>query len=252
MLYKNILPVIIFLLLSNCTTTNLLNNKPNKTIENIYSNKGFALVYSDDLYKKKILSKKIEGRSLIIFQKNLKFNTQVIIRNILNDKSIIGVVGKNSSYPSFNNSVLSIRIADELDLDKSQPYVEISEILGNSIFIAKKAKTYDEERNVAAKVPVNNISINDLNEKKNSNEKTLNRNFSYSIKIADFYFNETALNMVERIRLETKVKNPKNKKITPRKYRVYLGPFDNINSLQNSFNDISILEFENIEIIKND
>ena len=30
------------------------------------------------------------------------------------------------------------------------------------------------------------------------------------------------------------------------------GPFNNINSLQKSFNDISILEFENIEIIKND
>ena len=34
------------------------------------------------------------------------------------------------------------------------------------------------------------------------------------------------------------------------KYRVYLGPFYNINTLQKSFNDINILEFENIEIIK--
>ena len=42
------------------------------------------------------------------------------------------------------------------------------------------------------------------------------------------------------------------KKINEKKYRVYAGPFNNINSLQKSFNDISILEFENIEIIKND
>jgi len=44
----------------------------------------------------------------------------------------------------------------------------------------------------------------------------------------------------------------KSKKLMKKKYRVYTGPFNNINSLQKSFNDISILEFENIEIIKND
>ena len=58
--------------------------------------------------------------------------------------------------------------------------------------------------------------------------------------------------MVKRIKTETIIKKPMIKKITDKKYRVYLGPFDNINSLQKSFNDINILEFENIEIIKND
>ena len=58
--------------------------------------------------------------------------------------------------------------------------------------------------------------------------------------------------MIKRIIEETKVRNPKVKKISNEKYRVFLGPFDNINSLQKSFNDINILEFENIEIIKND
>ena len=48
------------------------------------------------------------------------------------------------------------------------------------------------------------------------------------------------------------IKDAKIKKINEKKYRVYAGPFNNINSLQKSFNDISILEFENIEIIKND
>ena len=58
--------------------------------------------------------------------------------------------------------------------------------------------------------------------------------------------------MVKRIKIETKIKKPKTKKISDKKYRVYLGPFNNINSLQKSFNDIDILGFENIEIIKND
>ena len=240
------------LLLSSCTNNSMLNNKSHITLVNAYSNKGFALVYSDNLYIEKIISKKIDQRSLIIFQKNLKTNTQVKITNILNKKSIIAVVGKSSTYPSFNNSVLSSRIAVELDLDKNQPYVEILEILGDSVFVAKKAKTFDEEKKVAEKAPVTNISINDLNEIKKNNKKNNNENFFYTIKVADFYFNKTALLMVNRIRTESSIKNPKVRKLSDKKYRVYLGPFDNINSLQNSYNDISILKFENIEIIKND
>ena len=58
--------------------------------------------------------------------------------------------------------------------------------------------------------------------------------------------------MQNRIITESLTKNTKIKKISDNKYRVYLGPFNNINSLQKSYNDISILEFENIEIIKND
>ncbi len=56
----------------------------------------------------------------------------------------------------------------------NQPYVEILEILENSIFVAHKAKTYDEEKNVAVKAPVDGISIKDLNTVKNENKKTFN------------------------------------------------------------------------------
>ena len=252
MFYKNISLLFFFLLLSNCTTINLVKDKPNNVLLNGYSNNGFALIYNDNLYKNKIVSKKINERSLIIFQKNLKINTQVKITNMLNNKSIIGTVGKNSKYPSFNNSVLSIRIANELDLDINQPYVEILEILESSIFVAHKAKTYDEEKSVAVKAPVDGVSINDLNVVKKDNKRTLNKKFSYTIKIADFYFKDTAIMLLSRIKTESLIKNPKIKKISDKIYRVYLGPFDNINSLQKSYNDISILEFENIEIIRND
>ena len=252
MFYKNILFLTFFLFITNCTTGNFVTNKPSLTIINGYSNKGFALIYNKDLYQKKIINRKIEERSLIIFQKNLKNNTQVKITNILNNKSLIASVGRGTKYPSFNNAVLSSRIADELDLDINQPYVEIIEILENSIFVAKKAKTYEEEKNVAVKAPVNNISIDDLNVDKKNHEKKSNIDFSYTIKIADFFFHDTALMMLNRIRTESLIKNPKIKKITDTKYRVYIGPFDNIISLQKSFNDISILQFENIEIIKND
>jgi hypothetical protein len=252
MFYRNILFISVFLFLSNCTMETLVKNKPSTSVVDSFSNKGFALIYSENLYEKKIINKKITERSLTIFQKNLEMNTQVKITNILNNKSIIATVGKNSKYPSFNNAVLSIRIAEELDLDINEPYVEILEIIQNSIFVAQKAKTYEEEKNVAAKAPVNGIAINDLNIKKINYEKKKNKKFSYVVKIADFYFLDTAKIMLDRITVESSFKNPKIKKISDKKYRVYLGPFDNIKSLQKSYNDISILEFENIEIIKND
>ena len=252
MFYRNILLLTIYLFVSNCTTGTLIANKPIKTLVNSYSNEGFALIYSEDLYEQKIISKKISERSLTIFQKNLQPNTKVKIINMLNNKSIIGTVGENSKYPSFNNAVLSIRIAEELELDIKQPYVKILEIHENSIFVAQRAKTFNEEKNVAIKAPVDDISINDLKIKKKSTSKEYKAKFSYSIKVADFYFNNTALIMLNRIKTESIVKNPKIKKISDKKYRVYLGPFSNINSLQKSYNDISILNFENIEIIIND
>jgi hypothetical protein len=252
MLFKNTLLLIYFLLLTNCTTVNLTHNTSEISFKNSFSNNGFALIYNDKLYNQGLISKKIDERSLIIFQKNLKTNTAVKVTNLLNNKSLIASVGKKSNYPSFNNSVLSLRIANELELNIEEPYVRIDAISENSMFIVGKTKTFDEEKNVATKAPVNNISISDLNGKKKDTIQISNKKFTYKIKIADFYFKDTALLMVDRIKLETLIKNPKIQQLSKDKYRVYLGPFNNIYSLQKSYNDINILQFDNIEIIKND
>ena len=252
MLYKKLLILCCFILLNNCTTTNLTKKKSSNSLDNPFINKGFSLIYNDKLYDNKIISKKIDERSLVVFQKNLKKNTIVKITNILNNKSIIGTVGNNADYPLFNNAVLSLRIADGISLNENEPYVEILEVLQDSVFVAKRAKMFEEEKNVASKAPVNNIKINDLNIGKTKIKNKISNKFSYEVKIADFYFNDTASLLVDRIIKETVIKDIKIKKINEKKYRVYAGPFNNINTLQKSFNDISILEFENIEIIKND
>ena len=239
-------------MLNNCTSTTLTKNKISNSLDNPFINKGFSLIYSDKFYDNEIISKKIDERSLVIFQKNLKKNTTVKITNILNNKSIIGTVGSNADYPLFNNAVLSLRIADEISLNENEPYVEILEVLEDALFVAKKAKTFEEEKSVANKAPINNVNISDLNIKVTSIKNEISKKFSYEIKIADFYFNDTASLLVDRIVKETKIKDVKIKKINEKKYRVYAGPFNNISSLQKSYNDISILEFENIEIIKND
>ena len=248
---KYLLILILFFL--NSCSINVTNKKVTETLSLTgFKNNGFTLVYDDKLYKNEIISSKMDDRDLLIFQKNLNKGTTVKIKNNMNSKSIIAKVGNNANYPTFNNSVVSKRIASELELDLDEPYVEILEILNNSSFIAKKAKTFDEEKKVANKAPVESISINDLN----SNELTLKKNkkkkFSYIIKIADFYFYDSAKLMKKRIKDETKVEKIKLKSLSETNYRVFLGPFNNLNSLKKAFNDISLLNFENIEIIKND
>jgi hypothetical protein len=238
--------------MNHCINNDLIIKNQKKITRENFTSRGFALVYSDKSYKKKIVSNKLDERSLIIFQKNLKKNTQVKVTNILNKKTLIAKVGKKTNYPPFYNSVVSLRIASELEINEKEPYIEIVAISENSLFIAKKAKTFDEEKEVANKVPVNNISIDNLKVKKVDQKKIIKNEFFYIIKLADFYFKDTALVLVDRINDETSVAIPKIKMISSEKYRVYLGPFKSINSLQKSYNDIKILEFENIEIIKND
>ena len=241
--------ILIFLFLYSCSTNQISKKQTIQT--EAYLNKGFTLLYKDNLKKNKLISKKIDERSLIIFQKNLKKDTTVKITNLLNNKSILAKVGSKSAYPNFFNSVVSKRIFDELELDESEPYVEIKTISQNSTFLAKKAKMYDEEKNVAEKVPVEGIVINDLSLNKKKNKKKQKKDkFNYIIKIADFYYENTAILMQNKIIDDLKLKNSKISKISNTQYRVYFGPFDNLKSLKNVFDDITPLNFENIEIIK--
>ena len=247
--YKNLLIIFIFLLTS-CSIDNTHFKKDKLTNKSAFKNNGFTLVYSDSLYKKKIISLKLDDRDMVIFQKNLKKNSTVKITNNKNNKSVIATVGKRADYPNFNNSVVSKRIAQAIELDLNEPYVEISEIINNSSFIAKKAKTFDEEKKVADKAPVESITINDLSLSEKKNEKKKDDKFLYIIKIADFYFQNSADLLIKRIKNDTSIKIINLERLSDTNYRVFLGPFDNLNSLKSSFNDISMLKFENLEIIK--
>ena len=160
-------------------------------------------------------------------------------------------VGVSSKYPNFYNSVVSKRIYEELELDENEPYIQISTIPENSSFLAKKAKIYDEEKKVADKAPVDGISISDLSANVTKTIKNKDKDkFNYIIKIADFYYENTANMMQKRIKEELKLNNSKIFKISNTNFRVYFGPFDNLKSLKKAFDDISPLNFENIEIIK--
>lgn len=248
----NFFLILLIFLITSCASNNYKTVNVDPILEK-FSNNGFALIYNDKLYNDKIISKKMNERDLIIFQRNLRKGTSVKITNPFNSKTIIAKVGKKANYPSFNNSVVSIRISKELEIDINEPYIFIEEIRDNASFIAKKAKTFEEEKKVADKAPVDSISVNDLNDTDEKKiKKKINNEFKYVIKIADFYYLNTAKQMVKRIKSELNIKKTDINKINENKFRVFTGPYLSLKALQKAYNSIETLGFENIELIKYD
>jgi len=251
MSYTSLL-IVLFIFLLGCEQNNLNKNAVNQEIMTKYKNSGFTLVYNPMLKKEKKISKKIDNRSLLIFHKSLKKNSFVKITNPVNQKTVIAeVISNNVKFSDFYNSVITSRIAEELSLNLNEPYINLVLISQNSTFVAKKAKTFNEEKKVAEKAPVDGIQIDNLGEINQPKNETIKEEiFSYSIKIADFYYKDSAKNMSDRIINETNIRNPLIKTISNTKYRVLLGPFNDIKKLEDSFNEIKSLDFENIEILK--
>lgn len=250
--FRFLILIITFFILSACNQELHKDEKINITSEQKYKNTGFTLVYNNKLKKEKKISKKIDNRSLVIFHKNLKTNSFVKITNPSNQKKVIAkVISNNVKFPEFYNSVITNRIAEELSLNLDEPYIDLVLISQNSTFIAKKAKTFEAEKKVAEKVPVDSITIDNLGTVKEKKKQTKVVKFSYSIKIADFYYKDSAENMIKRIMDETNLKYPIIKKLSNTKYRLLLGPFNDIKKIEESFNEMKLLNFENLEILKN-
>ena len=68
--FKKLLLILVFI--SSCTVYSTDETNQVNLNEISFKNKGFAIVYDDELYLKKLISKKINDRDLVIFQRNLK------------------------------------------------------------------------------------------------------------------------------------------------------------------------------------
>ena len=245
--------IIIFIFALSCAEqTKKINYS--KKFKN-YSNKGFTLIYDEKLFKSKFINKKLNDRSLLIFNNALEKETPIRITNLINGKYLLAKVDNNANYPLFYNSVVSKRIASELEIDLNEPYIEIKTLNQKNSFIISKAKTFDEEKEVANKVPVEEINIKNIANNENKTKIVTNKSkskvsFQYIIKIADLYFEDSAKILKNRLLNEYNITNVKIKKMSKNSYRIYKGPFNNLDSIKRDYIDILKLKFENIEIIK--
>ena len=167
MRFKNLIFFVLLVFLVSC---NQFDNKKNKLVfkpEKKYKNSGFALIYNDNFK-----SKKLDQRSLQIFHNNLKAKSQVKITNPVNNKSLIAEIKSNRvKFSNFYNSVITDRIVEELEINSSEPYIEIVLISKDTTFIAKKSKTFEEEKKVAEKAPIDGIQISSLNDDNKKKDK---------------------------------------------------------------------------------
>ena len=226
-------------------------NTKEELLNIVYSNKGFALIYSEDTVNS--LEYKLDNASINILSPNLPNGTPVRITNIINGKSLITVVQNKTVLPIYYNSVITNRIVNELSINPDEPYIFIETINSNNLYVANDVKTFDEEKEVANKAPVDDVMIQNISletETKESNIKNFVTNFNYIIKFGDFYFEDSAIMLKNRLFEEYKIENILIKKLSQNNFRVYKGPYKDFEKLKKGFHNIENLDFDSIEIIK--
>ena len=239
----------LFFFLFSCAEDVKLINKNNIQVKKTFISKGFTLIYNDNLIKKKTIKKRIDDREYVILHSFLERNTYVKIFNPINSKTVIAKVKYKTNYPIIYNSVITNRIAEELELNYEDPYVEIIEIRKNDTFIVKKAKTFDEEKNVANKAPVTDININVISNGTENTEISSKKN-EYIINIGEYYYLDSAKVVKNRLINEANLTNVKIKKISKNKFRVYVGSYSFFNAMKDPYFAISKLGFEHLDVIK--
>jgi len=244
----NLTYICIFVFLFSCTQDMKIMKKPSKIEEPTFSSKGFALVYDNSVFESNIVDKKLNNGQNYVLHPFLKNNTLVSISNPFNSKSLTAKIRKTINYPSIYNIVITKKMADKLELDINNPYVEVLSIRVNDKFIAKEASIFNEEKKVANKAPITSININDMSSSK-PEIKFKKKKPSYIIDIAEFYFFESAETAKNRFKKEANLENIKIKKISKNKFKVYSGPHAYFNSVKDAYFSLNELGFENLNII---
>ena len=121
-------------------------------------------------------------------------NTGIVFRRIDLKKN-------NLVYPNIFNVVISKEIASILELDPDNPYVEINEIKKNRTFVAKESNTFDEEKNVAEKAPIDEVKMDVLSKDTPEIESKTKKNKKYTLIISDFYYLDSANNLKDELTL---------------------------------------------------
>ena len=246
----NLSYIYFFVFLFSCTQDMKIIKKHSKVKvrEPTYSSIGFALIYEDSIFERKIVNKRLNNDQNYVLHSFLKNNTLVSISNPFNSKSLTAKVRKTYKYPSIYNIVITKKMADNLELDINNPYVEVLTIKKNDKFIAKEASIFEEEKNVANTAPVTSININDLSVSTPKIE-VKKKKPTYIINIAEFYFLESAEAVKNRFEKKVNLENIKIKKISKNKFKVYFGPYASFNSMKETYLSLNELGFEDLDII---
>ena len=233
--------IIFFLFSCSNGTFNTNNNKS-------YTSKGFALIYDENDYQKKIISTKLNPNNIEIGHNQLNKNSYVVITNPINKKSLTLKVSKKVKYPDFFKVLITEKLANELNLNPKMPYIEIEKRVKNKSFVAKKAVTHSEEKNVLTKVPITKVKINDISKDSKDPSKNQYAN-KYSIIVGNFYSKKWAESLIDILVNEDINKEVfKVIRLDKNNYQLLAGPYTSINTLKSDYFKLNKYGFDNLDL----
>ena len=222
-------------------------------IKKPYAANGFAYIYNELDFNEKIIKGKMNNDILQISHQNLKTGTLIKITNPKNKESLVLKNIKRIRYPEFYKVLITNAVAQKLKLDKNLPILEVLEVKKNKSFIAKEAKTFNEEKKISSKAPVGNIQISNISKEKS---KKINKTSEQIyILLGSFYSIDTANFLKQRITKdvpEFNIKKLKIKKNNIKENLVISGPYNSINSVKNDYILLKTFGFEELDIFLNE
>ena len=240
--------ILIFLFLVSCTQS--LNKLDSKSP---FISRGFAYIYNDEDFINKIIKKKMDSNSLQIAHNKLKPGTLIKIVNLKTNDTITLRNSKRLQYPDFYKILITKPVADQINLQKDTPLIELIEIKKNKSFIAKKSKIFQEEKKIHSNAPVEGVIINNIS-KINEKIKKVSKDKFYIV-IAEFYSKNSANLLNERITRELPSFNSKKLFIKfkkTNKISLISGPYSSVNLMKNDYIIFKKFGFEELDITINE
>ena len=235
--------IFVFLFLFSCTSVSVTKyEKP------VLNSKGFAYIYSFKDYENKLIKKKINSDELIVVNNQVKRGSLLKITNPNNGKYIIIKNAFRLDYPDFYKALVTKSVSKKIGLNENFPYIEVEELKKNKSFIAKKAKTHEEEKQLGVKAPVEKVKINNISK---TIIKTSNVEPKFVIILGNFYSQESAKLLIKRVKTESL--SLRNKKISVEKknkhnFEVFLGPYKTIKMIKNDYIALKQINFDEVDI----
>jgi hypothetical protein len=216
---RNKIIILFFILIASCQTFSTYEN--NNTYEKI----GFAEFNKNE----------------DVIHRSIAPNSKIKITNLLNKKSIVVEVNKNSNYKKEREIIVPSKYIDLLELNYNLPILKIETIRENKTFKADTAKIFEEEKKITQNVEIKNVDIVDLSKNNSSKNKNLNKLIIY---YGDFSFKNSALDMVSLLKKDIKNINPTVIQVN-KKFRVKVASINDINEFDIFFNKIVNTKFDN-------
>ena len=235
--------LIIFLLLLSCTTTSMNGYKKPS-----FSSKGFAFIYTNDDYEKKIIKKQFKTDQIVVGHNNLRRGVVIKITNPRNGKSIMAKNSFKIDYPDFYKILISKKVSKHIGLNEDFPFVEIEQIRKNKSFVAERAETFDEEKQIHDSAPVEKVNISNISKKKIKKE---NLKQQFVIILGNFYSLESAELLIKRIKNESQYLSDKKISILKKNkhnFEVFLGPYNTIKKIKNDYIALKQINFDEVDL----